>query len=323
MKFYRGEDGFMLVALYFICGLILLYYGADFLVKGGCNIAVKMKVPNLVIGLTLIAYGTSAPELVVSVDAAAKGLGDVSLGNVVGSNTCNIALILGLCAVITPLQVNPKLLKFDMRIMIVSALLLLGFYAHKNGVDRWEAAFFLICCIIYTVWSFFFSRNNEENAQEEIPKLQCSIWLIDINGYRRLGGIGGWCQAACKFLCRLCPLVRYIRSSDRFNGCCHWNKSARVGNFRCRSNKKRTGYRYRQCCRVKYIQYPRHSWYCPFIYANQSSRHRLCGYIADVRGKHFSLFHYEKRNANQPKRRCDAVDYLHYIYRISCFFITV
>jgi cation:H+ antiporter len=167
----------MLVALYFICGLILLYYGADFLVKGGCNIAVKMKVPNLVIGLTLIAYGTSAPELVVSVDAAAKGLGDVSLGNVVGSNTCNIALILGLCAVITPLQVNPKLLKFDMRIMIVSALLLFGFYALNNGVDRWEAAFFLICCIIYTVWSFFFSRNNEENAQEEIPKLQCSIWL--------------------------------------------------------------------------------------------------------------------------------------------------
>lgn len=91
----------MLIALYFILGLVLLYYGADYLVKGGASIALKLKVSPLVIGLTLVAYGTSAPEMVVSIDASLKGLGDVSIGNIVGSNICNIALILGLCAVCT------------------------------------------------------------------------------------------------------------------------------------------------------------------------------------------------------------------------------
>lgn len=100
-----------------IAGLGLLYYGAEFLVKGGSSIALKMKISPLVIGLTLVAYATSAPELVVSVDAAIKGFGDMSIGNIVGSNICNIALILGLCALITPLQVNAKLLKFDVWLM--------------------------------------------------------------------------------------------------------------------------------------------------------------------------------------------------------------
>ena len=81
----------MLIALYGIIGLVLLYYGAEFLVKGGASIALKMKISPLVIGLTLVAYATSAPELVVSVDAALKGVGDVSIGNIVGSNICNIA----------------------------------------------------------------------------------------------------------------------------------------------------------------------------------------------------------------------------------------
>ena len=148
----------MLVALYFLLGLGLLYYGADYLVKGGANIALRLKVSPLVIGLTLVAYGTSAPELVVSIDSSLKGLGDVSLGNVVGSNICNIALIVGLCAVITPLRVNPKLLKFDMGVMIAAAAVLLGFYALNRGVNRWEAVLFLCGCIAYTMWSFYSSR---------------------------------------------------------------------------------------------------------------------------------------------------------------------
>lgn len=167
----------MLVIFYFILSLGLLYYGADFLVRGGANIALKMKVSSLVIGLTLVAYGTSAPEFVVSVDAAIKGLGDVSLGNIVGSNTCNIALILGLCAVITPLQVNPKLLKFDVGIMIASAAILLVFYVINNGVNRLEATFFLLGCILYTIWSFYSSRNDEKKEQDETPKPEYNIWL--------------------------------------------------------------------------------------------------------------------------------------------------
>ena len=157
----------MIAALGGCLGVVLLYYGAEFLVKGGTSIALKMKVSPLVIGLTLVAYATSAPELVVSVDAALKGLGDVSMGNVVGSNICNIALILGLCAMITPLKVNANLLKLDVWVMILSALALLVCYFLTGAVGRvWGSGFFL-CCILYTIWNVCSSKRD--NAAQEHP----------------------------------------------------------------------------------------------------------------------------------------------------------
>ena len=104
--------------LLFVLGLTALYYGAEFLVKGGCRLAEKAGVSSLVIGLTLVACATSAPELVVSVNAALAGNADISLGNIVGSNICNIALILGLCAVITPLTVKYQILRLDAPVML-------------------------------------------------------------------------------------------------------------------------------------------------------------------------------------------------------------
>jgi len=166
----------MLTVLMGILGLVLLYYGAEYLVRGGSSIALKLKISPLVIGLTLVAYATSAPELVVSVDAAIKGMGDVSIGNIVGSNICNIALILGLCAVITPLQVNKKLLKNDVWLMSITALALLGCYALNRGVNRVEAAILLIGSITYTVWSIYSSRReNCSDAVEDMPKKTYSL----------------------------------------------------------------------------------------------------------------------------------------------------
>lgn len=149
-------------------GLVLLYYGAEFLVKGGASIALKMKISPLVIGLTLVAYATSAPELVVSIDAAVKGLGDVSMGNVVGSNICNTALILGLCAMITPLKVNANLLKFDVWVMMLSALALFICYYLTGGVGRIWGIVFFSCSICYTLWSIYLSKR--ENATEDKPQ---------------------------------------------------------------------------------------------------------------------------------------------------------
>ena len=166
----------MITVLMGILGLVLLYYGAEYLVRGGSSIALKLKISPLVIGLTLVAYATSAPELVVSVDAAIKGMGDVSIGNIVGSNICNIALILGLCAVITPLQVNKKLLKNDVWLMSITALALLGCYALNRGVNRVEAAILLIGSITYTVWSIYSSRReNCSDAVEDMPKKTYSL----------------------------------------------------------------------------------------------------------------------------------------------------
>ena len=206
----------MITVLLGIAGLVLLYYGAEFLVRGGSSIALKLKISPLVIGLTLVAYATSAPELVVSVDAALKGFGDVSIGNVVGSNICNIALILGLCAIITPLTVNSKLLKFDIWLMIVAALALLGCYALNKGVNRIEAAVLLAGCISYTVWSIYSSR-REESAEviSDVPSRQYPLYVAILFA---AGGLAALIGGAKCFVNSAVDIARFCGVSDAVIG---------------------------------------------------------------------------------------------------------
>ena len=156
-----------------VAGIALLYYGAEWLIKGGVSIALKMQVSTLVIGLTLVAFGTSMPEFAVSTDAAIKGAqgvagaGDISIGNVVGSNICNIALILGLCAAIRPLPVNKQFLKTDVWWMIGSAMLLTVFHFFSRGLSRWAGAFFLLGIITFTYLSYRSGRKLELHKSEE------------------------------------------------------------------------------------------------------------------------------------------------------------
>lgn len=127
-------------------GTAFLYYGADFLVKGGVSIATRFGVSALVIGLTLVAFATSAPELVVSVQAALAGSGDISIGNVIGSNICNIALILGLSAVIAPLSVHRKVLRFDLPVMTAVTLAMAATGLLLGGFTRLTGAVFFAGC---------------------------------------------------------------------------------------------------------------------------------------------------------------------------------
>jgi cation:H+ antiporter len=142
-----------LFQLLFICaiGVALLYLGATLLVKGGVRIATALGVPPIIVGLTLVSFATSAPELVVSIDAAFKGIGDISLGNVMGSNICNIGLILGLTALVSPVKCEIKLLRFDAPFLLLSTILLAVFLMVNRGVNRPEAAILLVCFIIYTL----------------------------------------------------------------------------------------------------------------------------------------------------------------------------
>ena len=154
-----------------ILGGVMLYYGAEFLVKGGVSIALKFKITPLVIGLTLVAFATSAPELAVSIDASLKGQGDVAMGNVVGSNICNIALILGLSALIAPLPVNRKILKLDMPLMLAATAVLILFVLLNHGVNRWQGAVLFAGVVFYTVWSIYSSRKegvSEDDGGDEV-----------------------------------------------------------------------------------------------------------------------------------------------------------
>ncbi len=144
-----------------VLGVALLYYGAEFLVKGGVSLALKAHVSRLVIGLTLAAFATSAPELVVSIDSALRGSADISLGNVVGSSICNVALILGLCAVLHPMPFHANLKKFDLPVMLFAMLALTGFYFLSHGINRWEGAFFFLCILTYTTLNVILSKKQE------------------------------------------------------------------------------------------------------------------------------------------------------------------
>ena len=125
-------------------GLALLIGGAELLVRGASALAARFSVPPLVIGLTVVAYGTSAPELAVSLQAAAAGRADLALGNVLGSNVFNVLFILGLTALLVPLRVTAKLIRLDVPIMIgVSFLLAILAWDGRIGpmaVRRKEAA---------------------------------------------------------------------------------------------------------------------------------------------------------------------------------------
>lgn len=153
--------------VYAAVGVAGLYYGAEFLVKGGVDLARKAGVSQLVIGLTLVAFATSAPELVVSASAALDGNPNISLGNVVGSNICNILLILGLSAVIAPLTVHRQLLKLDAPVMVISSILLAVFYFTNGGVNRIQALLFLAGLIVYTCYLIHSSRKENAAKAEE------------------------------------------------------------------------------------------------------------------------------------------------------------
>ena len=175
-------------------GLALLYYGADFLIRGGVSVAKKFNVPTLIIGLTLMAFGTSAPELVVSIGASVNGHGDISLGNVIGSNICNLALILGLSALVAPLPVNRQLFKLDVWVMLGSALLLAGFCWFSKRIDRWEAAILLLGLIAYLWVQFVGAKKSGETevaGGEELPKKIYPLWgaiLLIVGGLIGLAG---------------------------------------------------------------------------------------------------------------------------------------
>lgn len=160
--FFTVKGECMVISIvYLIVGLVLLYFGAEFLVKGSANLATKMGVSALVVGLTVVAFGTSAPELVVSIKSGLAGKGDLAVGNVVGSNIFNIALILGLTALVRPVKVHLNVLKIDTPIMVGCSILLLIFLL-DSGISRFEGIVLTLGVIVYTTTTIFFAWKSGE-----------------------------------------------------------------------------------------------------------------------------------------------------------------
>lgn len=133
-------------------GIALLSAGAEWLVRGSAALALSLRVSSLVVGLTVVAFGTSAPELVVSIHTGLTGRPEIALGNVIGSNILNVLLILGASALIVPLTVSSQIVRFDVPIMIGASLLIPAF-AWDGSINRWEGIFLVLGLVAYVVWT--------------------------------------------------------------------------------------------------------------------------------------------------------------------------
>ncbi|MGY5148318.1 MAG: calcium/sodium antiporter [Candidatus Nitrosopumilus sp. bin_7KS] len=150
-------------------GLAMLYFGAEWLVKGSIAISNKLGVSQLVIGLTVVAFGTSTPELAVSISSAMQGLSDVSLGNVVGSNIVNIGAILGISAIISPIMVSKSVIRKEVPIMIGISFLLLAIVL-DGKIDFIDGILLVIGIIVFTWYSYRSSKKDTDI--DEIPVSQ-------------------------------------------------------------------------------------------------------------------------------------------------------
>lgn len=182
----------MIIALQIIFGLILLTAGGEALVRGSVAIATRMKVSKLVIGLTLVGFGTSTPELMTSINAALAGSPGIAIGNVVGSNICNILLILGLAAIISPMVAPWAHYKRDALIMIGASFLLLG-VCLAGELNRFAGGILFLALIAYVAGTFYLARRDAklaaeiENSDEVAAPASGPMWIQIL---LTLGGLG-------------------------------------------------------------------------------------------------------------------------------------
>ena len=159
----------LMTFVYLIAGLVLLVAGAEVLVRGAAKLAAQFGIPPLIIGLTVVAFGTSAPETAVSVQAALDGSGDLAIGNVVGSNIANVLLILGLTALIAPLIVSRQLIRLDVPIMIGASLLTFGL-AWDGSLSRLDGALLFAGVLTYTGFLIYSARKDKGGDDDEFAK---------------------------------------------------------------------------------------------------------------------------------------------------------
>jgi len=194
----------MLTVLLFIGGLVLMVVGAEFLVRGASRLAVMIGVSPLVVGLTVVAFGTSAPEFAVSFKAALSGQADLTVGNVIGSNIFNILFILGLSALVTPLIVASQLIRFDVPLVIGVSLLVL-FMAIDGTFSRIDGGILFGGLIVYTSGLIYVSRRQgKAEIDPEVAELigdvesGSPLWrvlnslLLVIGGLAMLGVGSSW-----------------------------------------------------------------------------------------------------------------------------------
>lgn len=204
--------------LFILLGVILLYFGAEGLVRGSASLAARVGISPLIAGLTVVAFGTSAPELSVSVSSALTGRPDIALGNVIGSNIFNIAVILGLAAIIRPLQIHLSVIRRDIPVMI-GALLVAFLLIVSGGVSRSSGIGLLVILSLYLLFTIRSAKKVQANEVDEfleVSTIMSKSWVID--GGVLLAGLGTLLVGSRLFVDGATSLAKSLGVSDAIIG---------------------------------------------------------------------------------------------------------
>lgn len=177
----------MIVSIFFIIvGFALLILGADWLVNGASSIAKKFHIPEIIIGLTIVSIGTSMPELFVSTTSALEGFSDMSIGNVVGSNLCNLLLILGLSTIIKPVKFQKETRLFEIPMCLIFTVIFIVLCNTGETINKIEAVLLLLLFLLFITYTIFMAKKqSSQEKQEEVktqkkllPILKDILWIV-------------------------------------------------------------------------------------------------------------------------------------------------
>mgnify|MGYP003663536721 FL=1 len=181
----------MLDILFIVLGLVLLIAGGNWLLKAAVALSLKLNIPKIVIGMTVVSFATSAPELIVSINAALDGFPDLALGNVVGSNIANLGLVLAITVILGSIEVRKSFYTTDWPVMMLASLLFFGFIYFDGEIQRYEGIVMVVVLLVFLVYLLRFQKTAvvDELPEDDVPlPLYKTILFLGIGGLALWGG---------------------------------------------------------------------------------------------------------------------------------------
>jgi len=177
--------------LFIILGLALLIAGGNWLLKSAVSISLRLSIPKIVVGMTVVSFATSAPELIVSIKSALDGLPDLALGNVVGSNIANLGLVLGVTVLLSNITVNKSFYKTDWPVMMIASFMFFGFIFFDKTLVRYEGILMVCLLFFFLVYLLRFQKTavlDEHTDDDVLMPLYKTVLLLGIGGIALWGG---------------------------------------------------------------------------------------------------------------------------------------
>lgn len=175
--------------VYIIIGLLLLVLGGNWLLKAAVGLSLKLNIPKIVIGMTVVSFATSAPELIVSIKSALNGATGLAVGNVIGSNIANIGLVLGITVILSTIEVEKSFYKTDWPVMMIASVLLYFFIAFDNTIQQYEGVILFSMLVAFLIYLLRFQKtavvDEMPEDDEELPLYKIVLFLV-------IGGLGLW-----------------------------------------------------------------------------------------------------------------------------------